>query len=215
MTKNQLIGEVEFAAIDFESAGARKGETDEPIQIGIVVGSLKKGITEQYVSYMKPTKKVMWQASRIHGITAKNLKDAPTYQSLWPKIKQLLSGRVLVAHAAGTERRYLRAFPGHNFGPWVDSLTLAKAVMPELPSHRLGDLTPHLGDDFQKHQIGQERNWHDALYDAAASYFFVQTVVKRLSLYESPLSLLLQPNTQNYYKIRESQKPRNSDNKNP
>ena len=63
------IREIEFAAIDFESAGAMKGETDEPVQVGIVVGTMKEGKIGHFTSYIKPKKEVMWQASRVHGIT--------------------------------------------------------------------------------------------------------------------------------------------------
>jgi len=133
---HKRISEIEFAAIDFESAGAKKGE----IQIGIVVGTIQEGVTDHFTSYIKPKKKVMWQASRIHGITTKSLQDSPSYLSLWPDIKECLTGRVLVAHSCGTEKRFLRTFAGQNFSPWVDSLTLARAALPEQKSHRLGSL---------------------------------------------------------------------------
>lgn len=179
-----------------------KGETDEPVQIGIVVGNMEDGVTEHFISYIKPKKQVMWQASRVHGITTKDLKHAPTFLSLWPEIKRLLAGRVLIAHACGTEKRYLRSFPGHTFGPWVDSLTLSKASLPELKSHKLGSLLPYMGEEITGTDYLSKKTWHDALYDAAASFFFVKELVKDLDLYEHPTSLLLQPNTQKYHSLR-------------
>jgi len=130
----------------------------------------------------------MWQASRIHGIKTKDLNNAPSFLSLFPKIKSLLDGRILVAHSCGTEKKFLRAFPGQNFTPWVDSLTLARAALPHLEKHRLGGLVPY---------------WHDALYDAAASFCFVQTLVETLGIQQEPLSLLLNPNTQKYHALRQ------------
>ncbi len=152
----------------------------------------------------------MWQASRVHGITADDLQDAPNYLSLWPDIQRLLSGRILIAHACGTEKRYLRTFPGHSFGPWVDSLTLAKASLPELPSHSLGKLLPYLGKEFENLHIHEGRKWHDALYDAAASFFFVRNLVLELNLSEMPLSILLNPNAQKYYTLRASREESSS-----
>ena len=199
---NIPIRDVEFAAIDFESAGARRGETDEPVQIGIVIGTMNEGITDHFVSYIKPQKEVMWQASRVHGITTDSLQDAPSFLSLWPQIHSRLNNRVLVAHSAGTEKKFLRAFPGHKFTSWVDTLTLAKAALPDLPKHRLGELLPYLGTEFADHPINQGRQWHDALYDAAASFFFVKTLVASLDLYDAPMSILLQPNTQKYHALK-------------
>ena len=163
---------------------------------------MEAGITDHFVSYIKPQKEVMWQASRVHGITAKELHSAPNYRSLWPEIERRLSGRVLIAHACGTEKRYLRTFPGHSFGPWVDSLLLAKASLPDIPSHSLGKLLPYLGANFDSLEINHQRKWHDALYDAAASFYFVHTLVEKLNLAEMPLSTLLQPNTQKYHALR-------------
>ena len=34
-----IIGSLRFAAIDFESAGAARGDTDQPVQIGIAACS--------------------------------------------------------------------------------------------------------------------------------------------------------------------------------
>ena len=144
----------------------------------------------------------MWQASRIHGIKTKDLQDAPSYLSLFPKIKSLLGNRILVAHSCGTEKRFLRAFPGQKFEPWVDTLTLARAALPHLEKHRLGALVPYLGDDFAEHAATKNRQWHDALYDAAASFCFVQTLVQSLGIKDKPLSLLLSPNTKKYHAIR-------------
>ena len=104
--------------------------------------------------------------------------------------------------SCGTEKRFLRAFPGQQFGPWVDSLTLAKAALPELESHRLGALLPFLGEGFAQLPLNIGRQWHDALYDAAASFCFVQCLVQSLALADAPLSLLLNPNTQKYHSIR-------------
>lgn len=196
------ISEIEFAAIDFESAGAKRGETDEPIQIGITTGSITDGITDYFESYIKPKKEVMWQSSRIHGIKTKDLQDSPSYLELWPEIQTHLDGKVLIAHATGTEKRYLKSFPGHSFGPWVDSLTVSKAALPEADSHKLERLKPYMHPRFQSLPFLQEKKWHDALYDAAASFCLIEQVVQDLQLEQIPLSVLLQPNTQRYYSYR-------------
>lgn len=202
--KDKAIGELEFAGIDFESAGARKGETDEPVQVGIVVGTMRAGVTDHFISYIKPEKEVMWQASRVHGIKTEDLQDAPAYLSLWGEIRSRLEGRIIVAHSCGTEKRFLKRFPGHTFGPWVDSLLLARASLPDISSHKLEALKPYMGEGFQKEDYLQDRQWHDALYDAAASFYFLMNLVEELDLYDFPLSTLLQPSTQKYHARRHS-----------
>lgn len=46
------ISELRFAAIDFESAGATRGDTDQPVQIGIAHGRLLFDEPELWVSYI-------------------------------------------------------------------------------------------------------------------------------------------------------------------
>ncbi len=167
-----------FAALDFESAGVRPGSTDEVVQIGVATCTgLDFSTLSTFRTYVQPEGKVCWEASRLHGIDAGTVAGAPRLFDLWPEIQQRLSGRVLVAHSAATERRHLRNFPFHGFGPWVDTLALARAVWPTAASHKLGPLVEmaDLGDDLRRHAPGLA--WHDALFDALASLALLRRVV--------------------------------------
>lgn len=88
-----MIGGLRFAAIDFESAGAARGETDQPVQIGIAACPSLEGEPELWTSYISTDKPVLWSASQVHGITTEMLADAPSFPSLWPAIRSRLGGR--------------------------------------------------------------------------------------------------------------------------
>jgi len=97
------------------------------------------------------------------------LAAAPSMMEQWDEIAPLVSAGPLVAHNAGTERTILtRNAPLTRFGPWVDTLTLARAVYPQMPSHALGDLAEAFGLVPAVDAICPGRTWHDALYDACA-----------------------------------------------
>lgn len=64
----------------------------------------------------------------MHGITTEMLADAPSFPSLWPAIRSRLGDAVVVGHNPATERKFLRRFPGHGFGPWLDTLALREDV---------------------------------------------------------------------------------------
>ena len=49
---SDTIGGLHFAAIDFESAGAARGETDQPVQIGIAACSRLEDEPELWTSYI-------------------------------------------------------------------------------------------------------------------------------------------------------------------
>ena len=122
-----------LAALDFESAGEAPGRTDSPVQCGMATmrGSLLLPGTF-FVSYINPRRPVTWAARQVHGISDEDVADAPDMSALWPEFRARLSGAIIVAHSAGTERRFLRAFPFHHFGPWLDTLHLSRKAWPGL-----------------------------------------------------------------------------------
>jgi DNA polymerase-3 subunit epsilon len=183
-----------FAAIDFESAGVIRGGTDTPIQLGIAVMSgLELLPEESLVSYLHTDRPVTWQASQVHGITTSDLRGAPTFVSLWPEVRQRLGNRVVVAHGAGTEKRFLRAFPLHGFGPWLDTLTLARRFWPGVRDYSLETLIAAGGLQASLDAACPGRRFHDALYDAVASLLVLRHVVQEAGLSAVPMGQWLDP----------------------
>ncbi|MDA7619791.1 3'-5' exonuclease [Akkermansiaceae bacterium] len=190
-----------FTAIDFESAGTAKGKTDSPVQVGLASWSAKRDLHEPFVSFLHCDQKITWAAQKVHGITTEDLLNAPTLLSLWPVLKKQLNNSLIVAHGHGTEKRFLRAFPGHSFGPWIDTLQLARAAWPHEKSHSLGDLCTSLGlDNFCQHAPG--KSWHDALYDSLASLALLKHLITQQKLAELPLEVLLHPDTSIWHRSR-------------
>ena len=181
-------GQAVFAAIDFESAGVSKGDTDTPIQIGIaVMPGLEVAAVEPFVSYLHTDRPVTWQASQVHGITTADLAGAPTMLSLWPEVKARLGGRLVVAHGAGTEKRFLRVYPMHGFGPWVDTLKLARRFWPGVRDYSLETLIAAGGLKDELDAVCPGRKFHDALYDAVASLLVLRHVMSHAGLVELPV----------------------------
>lgn len=197
------ISEAIFTAIDFESAGTAKGRSDAPVQIGLGSWTLKNDIHDPFVSFLQCDQDITWSAQKVHGITPDDLLEAPSLLSLWPVLKSSLGRGPVVAHGHGTEKRFLRSFPGHPFGPWIDTLQLARSAWPEEPSHSLGDLCTSLGlTEFSAH--APDRNWHDALYDALASLALLKHLVSEFNLADQPISVLLKPDTSTWHRLRHS-----------
>jgi DNA polymerase-3 subunit epsilon len=191
-----------FTAIDFESAGAARGMTDSPVQVGLASWSVSGGHGDAFVSYLFTDQPVQWSARKVHGIGPEHLADAPSLLALWPELKQRLAGAVVVAHGKGTEKRFLRAFPGHGFGPWIDTLLLARAAWPELGDHSLGALCLSRGLTGQVQAIVPEKSWHDALFDAAASLVLLEHLVDALSLADHPVEHLARPDTSLWHRMK-------------
>ncbi len=197
-----MIKNITFTALDFESAGTATGKTDAPIQIGAATIFPDRGNVNAWESYIYTDKPITWAAQKVHGITKEDLADAPKLMLLWPEIKSRLSGCAVVAHGHGTEKRFLQAFPGHGFGPWVDTLQLSRAVYPELENHSLSNVCESLRLTTQIDDIVPSKTWHDALYDAVASIVLLRQIITDFELEQSPLSILLKLDTSAWRKSK-------------
>jgi len=195
-----LIRQCRFTAIDFESAGAARGMTDSPVQIGLASWSVEGGHVDPFVSYLRTDQPVQWSARKVHGIGPEQLADAPSLLTLWPELKRRLAGAAVVAHGKGTEKRFLRAFPGHGFGPWIDTLLLARAAWPDLSDHSLGALAASHGLTDAAMALVPEKSWHDALFDSVASLLLLERLIDALALADQPMETLLHPDTSAWHK---------------
>lgn len=197
-----ILRDCHFTAIDFESAGAAPGRTDAPVQIGLAAWSPTAGYGETFMSYLRTDQPVTWAAKKVHGIGLEHLAHAPALLALWPELKARLTGAVVVAHGKGTEKRFLRTFPGHGFGPWVDTLLLSRAAWPELKDHSLGAVSTARGLVEKIESLVPGKRWHDALYDAVASLVLLDNIISSFALEQQPLDLLVTPNTTVWHRIK-------------
>ena len=177
------FGNIEFTAIDFESTGFGEDGTDEPIQIGMAsmrgMEIQKESLFRSFIS-PKKERNIENQANRVHRITDLDLKNAPKLNDLWSKINNSLSGKVVVAHGAGTEKRFLRTFPMHGFEPWIDTLQLGRKLMPEAKSHSLSGLVKEIGKEHEIAKYCPNLDWHDALFDSVASLVLLKSLLKNV-----------------------------------
>lgn len=160
---------MEFVAIDFETTGYERGADNQPWQLG-VARVLDGRIVETREWLFGPAAGFGSSAATgPSGAAVANwpevARSAPSLMEQWPDLHEVLFNRRLVAHNIATERTILtRVAPLTRWGPWVDTLRLAKARYPKLPSYALGDLCEMFGLVPQL----EGRTWHDGLYDAVA-----------------------------------------------
>lgn len=197
-----LVRHCRFTAIDFESAGAARGKTDTPVQVGLAGWSLADGHDAAFVSYLHTDQPIQWSARKVHGIGPEQLAGAPSLLLLWPELKRRLAGAVVVAHGKGTEKRFLRAFPGHGFGPWIDTLLLARAAWPELPDHSLGALCDAHDLTESVKSLVPGKSWHDALFDSVASLVLLARFVETHPVADESVESLLRPDTSAWHQSR-------------
>ncbi len=203
------VAETAFAAIDFESAGLRPGGTEVPVQIGIArMRGAEISASGFFESFLATDQEITWSAQKVHGITKADLAGAPGLTDLWPHVKALLAGRWLVAHGAATEKRFLRAFPFHGFGPWVDTLKLARAAWPVMESFALGELIMGLKLEDELRALYPRFRWHDALSDAAASLVLLRRIIAETGIADEDNGILLRANDSHYHRQKNRRRDR-------
>lgn len=94
-----------FAVIDFETTGLFPGGHDRVIEIAVVHVDPDGSITGQWETVINPGRDLGPQ--HIHQIRAADVLGAPTFADIAPRLIELLSNRVIVAHNASFDIRFL------------------------------------------------------------------------------------------------------------
>jgi len=96
-----------FAVIDFETTGLFAGGSDRVIEVAVVHVDIDGRITGEWDSLVNPGRDLGPQ--RIHRIRSSEVLGAPAFAQIAPRLVELLSGRVVVAHNAAFDTRFLLA----------------------------------------------------------------------------------------------------------
>lgn len=145
-----------FVALDFETAD---GGRDSACAIGLV--TVDNGIVADREELLIRPPRRAFTLSHIHDITWRDVRDAPTFAELWPRIAERISGaEYLAAHNAAFDSSVLRACcrasgisPPH-IG-FLCTLQLAKAAW-SLSRAALPEVCFHLGVPLDHHHAASD-----------------------------------------------------------
>lgn len=160
-----------FAVLDFETTGFSRH--DRVIEIGVVLLDANCRVERTWQTLVQPNRG--FDNSDVHGITPTNLVGAPTFEHVARRFAEVLNGRVIVAHNASFEYKFLTNEFGRlgielADGNWLlDTMVLARQFMPGQPVSLKNVLTI----------MGIEnRAAHTALADAEATAAVLQRFVQ-------------------------------------
>lgn len=152
-----------FAVVDVETTGLSPFR-DRVVEVAVVHLDPDAGITSEFSTLINPRRDV--GPTRIHGIRASDVSGAPAFPEAAPAIRRLLAGRVLVAHNAGFDAKFLDAefrrcgtrLPP---APVICTMQLASHYLADLPARTLPACCQAAGVPLSGH--------HSALHDARAA----------------------------------------------
>ncbi len=183
MDSTIAIFDAELTVLDYESTGSLRGFPNEPWQIGMV--SLKGGKVDpssMFESLLRvdANRPFNPHAPGRHALLRAEIAAAPPPQELWSAILPRLTNVPLCAHNVATEKKFTRAMaPMHPFGPWIDTLRIARKVWPGCPSYALEDLIVMLDLKPKVDALCAGKDAHDALYDAVASAMILEHLLEQ------------------------------------
>jgi len=166
-----------FVAFDLETTGL-DNKKDEIIEIGAVkftvetkAGRVVPKLLSEFETFVKPNMLIPAEASSVNHITDAMVENAPPVGDCLKKFTAFCGqGTILLAHNANFDAGFLRVAYGKNpqlvpGNPVVDSLVMARTILPELENHKLG----YMAGLFMKRgeismKIDSEK-MHRAVYD--------------------------------------------------
>jgi len=113
-----------------------------PDLVELAVVPIVNGVIGEPASWLvKPPRPISYMATRIHGLTNQDVAAAPAFADIESEVLQVLDADALVAHNAHVDVGVLRRHLGEWECPEVlDTLKLARRLLPAQPSYKLGAL---------------------------------------------------------------------------
>ena len=164
---------LEFAIVDLETSGLEPGNA-RVIEIAILLVNSKGEIHEEYATLINPGNGQVGPTF-IHHITEEAVLTAPTFQEVAGDILKRFENRIIVAHHAAFEDKFLAAeFKRAGIKlpplPALDTLWLSRESL-DLPNYKMQTVLQHFGVE--------EIDLHTALGDVRAMNKILPTLLSQ------------------------------------
>jgi len=123
-----------FAVLDLETTGLFPGDTDRIVEVAVVHLTGEGRIEGRWETLVDPGRDL--GRTDLHRIRPADVRDAPSFAAIAPQLVDLLRGRVLVAHNASFDTRFLIAElrrTGHSVPADIVSLCTMQLARDFLP----------------------------------------------------------------------------------
>lgn len=163
-----------YVVFDVETTGL-SAVYDKIIELAAV--KIHEGeIIDRFESFANPHQPLSETTVELTGITDDMVRDAPEIDKVLNDFKAWAADDILVAHNASFDMGFLNT--GYesvglskSTNPVIDTLELARFLLPELKNHRLNTLCKKFDIELTQH--------HRAIYDAEATGYLLWKLIKK------------------------------------
>lgn len=174
--------------IDVEGNGANPPDLVEVAALPVRDGAPDTTVAGAWL--IRPPIPVTPFAARVHGLTNERLAGCPPWGQIADHVRAMIGGAWICAHNAHVDYRVLaRHLPGWQPAGVLDTLRLAKATYPGLPSYKLDALIDHTHLDLT-HAPAQR---HRATYDAYATTLLFLTMANQHPTWDALVAAAVPP----------------------
>lgn len=172
--------------LDTELNGEHPGEIIELAAVEMV-GLVLTGRYRQW--RFRPEVPVSYHATRVHGITNRDLARCPRIAEHEDEIRGMLGDHAIAGHAVHVEVAAMqRALPGWEPVRAYDTLRMVRREYPELARHRLSAMGDHLDLSGMAARLSGGKA-HSAFYDALLCGLILRRVVTGLDDVEAGIMM--------------------------
>lgn len=152
--KDTLIEEEDFVIFDLETTGLNSHE-HEIIEIGAIKIHGTR-IVDRFSEFVRPKGHIPEKIQKLTNISEDMVRNAEPIEIILPKFIDFIGNSTLVAHNAKFDmsfiRRDVKKIMNIDYDPSViDTLQMARDLLPDLKSFGLGPLTKKLGVALESH----------------------------------------------------------------
>ena len=146
---------LECVVFDVETTGFSPKDGDRIIEIAAI--KTKNGKTIDTFDFLiNPERPIPPQASQVNNITDDMVSDAPKADAVLPQMIDFIGGAVVVGHNVKFDLEFLcfqLAAIGRKLDsrtPTLDTLKMARALIPQLSSYRLENVAQYFGAKIEE-----------------------------------------------------------------
>lgn len=149
---------IEFVVLDVETTGLSPVNGDRVIEVAALkIRELK--VVDRFYSLVDPKRPLSYGAFLVNGITEEMLRGAPPAPEILPGFLDFLGTACLVGHNIRFDLGFIKSEANLSGQQWrhshpaLDTVRLARWLIPELRRYRLQMVAQHLGiEDVQLHR---------------------------------------------------------------
>lgn len=156
-SKNQSL-DSKFVVFDIETTGF-SAVNDRIIEIGAV--KVEGGsIVDRYSTFVNPKRPIPFEIEKLTGINDGMVMDAPEIDGILPEFLEFSKDCIMVAHNAEFDMSFIREncrkFDMERDFTVVDTLAMARSMLPNLKNYKLDTVVDAVGGNLDNHHRAVE-----------------------------------------------------------